>query len=214
MSRYGMTIDLDRCVGCRACAVACTMHNGLPKDVRWSGVKEQESGVFPAVSVDYLPTLCMHCTDAPCVEICPTGASYITDEGVVLVDQETCIGCGSCTTVCPYDARTVLGDVVSNHGADGPVAHEELVFGDHMANTAEKCTFCYGKVGKGEEPACVTTCPAHARRFGDLEDAASDVAKLSKDASAKVLLAGKETKPSVYYLSKKGLDIDGLFAEA
>lgn len=211
MSRYGMTVDIDRCVGCRACSVACTLHNGLPKDMRWSSVLEQESGVFPAVDVSYLPLLCMHCENAPCVEVCPTGASFKTDEGVVLTDPEICIGCGSCVTACPYGARTILSEVTSNHGAEGPVAHEELAFGNHKANVAEKCTFCYGRVENDSEPICVTTCPAHARRFGDLDDESSEVAQLAASADAKQLLESEGTKPSVYYLSKKGVDIDGIF---
>lgn len=211
MSRYGMTIDLDRCVGCRACVVACTIHNGLPKGVRYGVVLEQESGTFPQVTVDYLPTLCMHCANAACLEVCPTGATYRTDEGIVAIDAQKCIGCKACMAACPYDARQMLETVESNH-ADGPTAYEEEVFPALVPNTVMKCTFCKDRLAQGELPICVATCPAHARAFGDLDDPESAVSKAIAAGNPQTLLADEETEPSVFYLSRKGVNIDAIFA--
>lgn len=185
------------------------MHHGLPKDARYSFVSEQESGVFPEVKVDYLPHACMQCVDPLCLSVCPTGATYQTDEGVVLVDQETCIGCQSCMTACPYGARTLVSAIESNH-SDGVTAYEEAVFPYHKANTVEKCTFCYDRVSLGEPPVCVATCPAHARRFGDLDDSSSDVAKALAEGNAHVVYEAENLQVSVYYLYEKSFDIDAL----
>lgn len=209
MTHYGMTIDLDRCVGCRACSVGCTMHNGLSKNVRYSFVNEQESGAFPDVKVDYLPHACMQCVDALCMAACPTGATYQTDEGVVLVDPETCIGCQSCVTACPYGARTLVSELEPNH-EEGETAYEEAVFPYHKANTVEKCTFCYDRVTLGEQPVCVATCPAHARRFGDLDDPGSDVAKIVAEGNAHTVFESNNMALSVYYTYEKDIDIDAL----
>lgn len=209
MSHYGMTIDLDRCVGCRACSVGCTMHNGLPKNVRFSYVNEQESGTFPDVKVDYLPHACMQCVDPICMSVCPTGATYQTEEGVVLIDQEVCIGCESCVTACPYGARKLMVEVEPNHD-EGMTAYEETVFSYHKANTTGKCTFCYDRVAQGELPVCVATCPAHARRFGDLDDPESDVAKALADGNAHTIFEGQNMQTSVYYIYEGDLDIDAM----
>jgi len=205
-----MTIDLDRCVGCRACTVACVIHNGLPKDVRYSYVVERESGVFPQVTVDYLPVLCMHCANPVCVEMCPTGATYKTDEGIVVVNAEKCIGCGACVSACPYGARCMLEDIVSNHGGD-PTAYENVVFATLTPGTVQKCTFCEGRLKDGEEPICVATCPANARVFGDLDDPESGVSQAMASKTTTALLASAGTEPSVFYLTEKPLDIDALF---
>ena len=210
MTRYAMTINLDRCVGCGACSVACTLHHGCPKDVRFCWVSEKEQGSYPNVSVDYLPHACMQCKNAPCLAVCPTGATYTADDGVILVDADVCIGCKSCMAACPYGARTLLTEVASNH-TDGPTAYEDAVFGLHTAGTVEKCDFCYGRRAEGELPICVATCPANARRFGDLDDPSSEVAQLVASGKAHTLLENEKTEPSVFYVYEGNLDIDGIF---
>lgn len=214
MTRYGMVINLDRCIGCRACSVGCAVSRGLPAGDRWSSVKEYVTGTFPNLEITYLPTLCMQCENPSCLEVCPTGATVKGDDGVVTVDAATCIGCGTCQTACPYGARSIVTKVESNHGADGPTAHEEHHFVTHLANTAEKCTFCADRREKGEEVLCVKTCVADARVFGDLDDANSDVSKALAAAGSKaqVLLESAGTSPSVYYLYSGKNKLDDAFA--
>lgn len=210
MTRYGMTINLDRCVGCHACSVSCAINHGLPKDVRWSSVKEAEAGTFPSVESVSLPTLCMHCKRPLCLASCPTGATYQTEEGIVLIDQETCIGCGTCVQACPYGARHLVGELRGNHDDGALTAFEEHVYAAHKASTAEKCTFCVDRLENGEQPACVATCQAHARLFGDLDDPTSDVAVAAADKRARTPLAGENTEPSVLYLYSGSIDLDNL----
>lgn len=211
MTRYGMVINLDRCIGCYACATACTIHHGLPKDVRWSHVYELTKGTFPDVATMFLPTLCMQCEKPLCVAACPTGASYIGDDGIVKIDLEKCIGDGACVEACPYKARVVVGDIVSNHEGAEPNVYEQHVFPGHISQVAEKCTFCSDLLEKGEEPWCVRTCMSDARIFGDLDDPNSEVAKAVAGKDVKVLLGDKGTNPSVYYINTSRISVDEAF---
>ena len=107
MARYGMLINTKKCVGCSACRIACQMKNHLETGESFIKYHEIETGEYPNVYNEIVPTQCMHCEDAPCAAVCPTHATYITDSGVVLVDAEKCIGCKYCMAACPYDARIV-----------------------------------------------------------------------------------------------------------
>ena len=212
MTRYGMVINLDRCVGCHACSTACTIHHGLPKDVRWSDVCELTEGVYPDLATMFLPTLCMQCSKPMCVAACTTGATYQDEDGVVVIDADKCDGCGACVDACPYHARTVVGGVASNHAEGGPTAYESQVFPAHVAGVVEKCTFCADCREQGEDPWCVKTCVSNARTFGDLDDPESEVAKLAASENAHVLLEAEGTEPAVYYLSTSRIAIDDTFA--
>lgn len=108
MARYGMLINTKKCVGCYACRVACQMVNGLESDEAFIKFDEMEQGVYPNVYAEVVPVQCMHCEDAPCEAVCPTHATYTTDSGVVLVDEERCIGCKYCMAACPYGAASRL----------------------------------------------------------------------------------------------------------
>ena len=130
MTRWGMVIDLARCVGCNACTVACKIENGTPPDHYWARVYTEETGTFPDVKTTYVPALCNHCADAPCVTVCPTGASHQRDDGIVLVNQDTCIGCRACMMACPILAASLLmaGCVVPPVASpQGPTAEEDLI---------------------------------------------------------------------------------------
>ena len=108
MARYGMVFDLKRCIGCNACVIGCKQENSLPDGVFFTRTLSEEYGVYPAVNRVYIPTLCNHCEDAPCEKVCPSGATYTRPDGIVMVDPEKCIGCGSCAVACPYDQRSEM----------------------------------------------------------------------------------------------------------
>lgn len=186
MPRYAMAIDLSLCVGCAACAVACKMENEVPPGVFNLWIREREIGTYPDLAVEFRPEQCLHCENPPCVPVCPTGASYQTQEGLVLVDPKKCIACAACIAACPYDARYL-----------------------HPAGYVSKCTFCAHRIEQGRLPACVETCPTFCRTFGDLDDPESPVSRALKEAErVDVLRPELGTKPKLFYLnapSKKGL---------
>lgn len=198
--RYGMVIDLKRCVGCKACTLACKVQNGTPRGVFWQRVVQKEIGKWPNANRVYLPTACMHCENAPCVDVCPTGASYKRSDGIVAVDYDKCMGCRYCETACPYGARTFI-DALRGYFPQGLTPYEQVMYAKHQVGVEEKCNFCMDLVAGGEEPACVNTCIAHARYFGDLDNPNSDVAKLIVQRRGYQLLPELGTNPSVYYLS-------------
>ena len=206
MTRYGMAIDLSRCIGCNTCAVACKVSNNLPKDVWWNVVHTEgrdfadtSKGTYGGeMQLSWLPVNCMHCENAVCEEVCPTGATVKRDEGIVTVDEETCIGCKSCMEACPYDVRRLI--------ENEPEYYLELPIGDpaaksHKGGTVEKCDFCAGRIDRGEKPACMELCPGRARYWGDLDDPESEVSQFLSGRNATVLLEEEGTSPSVYYVS-------------
>lgn len=200
--RYGMVIDLNRCTGCHACAMACKAQNGTPPSVWWSKVLEREIGTYPNCKVIYEPVLCMHCENAPCVKVCPTGASFKRSDGIVEMDYDKCVGCRYCEIACPYDARTFLHSIEPCYPDSGLTPYEEMMYQKHQDGVEEKCNFCKELVEKGEDPACVQTCPAYARHFGDLDDPTSEVSSLISDKQGYQLLPELGTGPSVFYLPK------------
>ena len=116
--RYGMVIDLKKCVGCMACTVACKAENQTRPGIFWNIVKDQEFGEYPMVTRVFLPTPCMHCKEAPCVKVCPTGASHQREDGIVIIDDDKCIGCKYCIEACPYGARYFNGDPSGYFGTE------------------------------------------------------------------------------------------------
>ena len=197
MARYGMTIDLARCVGCYSCAMACKAENTTSSGVWWNKVLSIEEGEYPK------PTsaiACMHCDNAPCVAVCPVGATYRRADGIVIQDKDKCIGCQRCIAACPYGARSFLDTYRSYYPDQGPSPQERFGAALHKAGTVEKCGFCAHLVDAGQEPACVQACPASARAFGDLDDRNSVVAKAIAVRKGEQLQADKGTRPKVYYL--------------
>ncbi|CAM3364123.1 4Fe-4S dicluster domain-containing protein [Hydrogenibacillus schlegelii] len=178
MARYGMLIDLTKCAGCMACTVSCQLQNDLPPEVHFIKFYQQEYGTFPVVSLVNIPVQCQHCEKPPCVYNCPTGASYIADGGVVLLNESKCIGCKYCMTSCPYNAR---------------VLNEET-------HTPMKCIFCFDHVKEGEQPMCVQTCLGEARVFGDLDDPESELNKQINEKKARPLRPDLGTKPKIFYV--------------
>lgn len=195
-----MVIDLAKCIGCHACSMACKAENGTPPGVWWGKVVIDEVGAYPNTRLTFTPLLCMHCKNAPCVQVCPTGASYKRPDGIVAVDYDKCIGCRYCMAACPYGARTFVNEIRPYYPDRGFTPYEQQMYQNHRAGVVEKCNLCMQRVDKGLEPACVATCPAYARVFGDLDDPNSEVSKLIAERRGVQLLADLGTDPSVYYL--------------
>ncbi|MCL6500207.1 MAG: 4Fe-4S dicluster domain-containing protein, partial [Firmicutes bacterium] len=139
LRRWAMVIDLRRCVGCNACTVACKQENATPPGVYWSKVLQYETGSYPNARLRLLPMLCMHCRQAPCLEACPTGASYRHPSGAVLVEETRCIGCRYCIMACPYDARSYnVAEPEPYHAGHGLTPYEQVGYGSHVRGSVEK----------------------------------------------------------------------------
>lgn len=180
--RWAMVVDLRKCIGCQACTVACSMENQPPIGqfrtiVSQYEVKNADKPDDPAAYF-MLPRLCNHCDNPPCVPVCPVQATYQQEDGVVLIDNERCVGCGYCVQACPYDARFI---------------NEET-------KTADKCTFCYHRVSVGLLPACVESCVGGARVFGDVLDPNSEVSRLIDENDIRVLRPEMGTGPHNFYI--------------
>ena len=205
MPRYGMVIDLKRCYGCYACMMACKVKNHTPPGVFWARVLKGEEGTFPNTVRQALPILCNQCEEPSCVEVCPTGATYQQDDGIVVVDKDKCMGCKSCLMGCPYGARYSVEKWESYFPEGLPLSeYEEFCKQkweeDSGVGVATKCDFCKDRIPKGQDPACVEACAAHARVFGDLDDPNSEVSILIKRHRGQTLNPELGNKPKVYYL--------------
>lgn len=161
-----------------SCQVTCKVENSVPFDDFRARVNIAERGTYPDVKRNFLPMLCNHCTKAPCIEVCPVKASYKREDGVVLIRDERCIGCGYCVQACPYNARYL----------------------DPNLHVAQKCTFCVHRIDNGLPPACVHNCMGKARIFGDLNDPNSEVSKLLNSVPTQVLKPEMGTHPNVFYI--------------
>jgi len=198
-----MLIDLSRCVGCNACSVACKASNATPEGVHFTHVDKVESGKYPNTVTLFFPRACMHCENAPCVTVCPTHASYKRSDGIVMVDESKCIGCRYCIAACPYGARTYVKEIKSYYGNSSSNSFEQTGYSEYTIGTVSKCELCSKRVDQGYQPACVQTCPAVARKFGDLDDPNSDISKLISSSDAVQLLPELGTNPSFYYILPK-----------
>lgn len=199
--KYGMAINVDRCIGCGRCIDGCKRENNVPDEPfyfrTWieryviaengevtvdspNGGKDgfknnvQEKNVLRTF---FIPKICNQCHNPPCVQVCPVGATYKTEDGVILVDEKYCIGCRYCIQACPYGAR----------------------FLNPKTRVADKCTFCYHRIVKGMPPVCVEVCPAQARVFGDLSKIASPLSRFIRMNKIMVLKPNLNTEPKVFY---------------
>ena len=176
--RWGMLIDLRKCIGCQACTAACKFENNIPVGVFRTWVPDVELGTFPDTKRAFLPRLCNHCERPSCIEVCPAGATWQRQDGIVEIDYDRCWGCGSCVNACPYDAR----------------------FLNPVTKTADKCTFCSQRVDQGLLPACVETCVGGARQFGDLNDRNDPVTRQILGGAVQQLKPGTGNEPRVFYI--------------
>ena len=203
---YGMGIQVDKCIGCGRCVEACKAENDVPREPfyfrTWveryvfdndgevtvdspeGGIRgflpgEEDGEVLRAF---FVPKLCNQCDSPPCVQVCPVGATFKTEDGVILIDTDYCIGCRYCIQACPYGARYL----------------------DQRTKTADKCTFCYHRITKGQLPACVEVCPTEARVFGELKERASPLRRMMRMSQIQVLKPSMNTEPKVYYTNLDG----------
>ncbi|HEX9208308.1 MAG TPA: 4Fe-4S dicluster domain-containing protein [Steroidobacteraceae bacterium] len=207
---YGMGVDVDKCIGCNRCVEACKAENGVPEEpfffrtwieryeIRADGevtvkgistltpeqrLAAQDEPIDPSVvRTFFVPKLCNQCAHPPCVQVCPVGATFQTKDGVVLVDEDRCIGCRYCIQACPYGARYL----------------------NPRTRTADKCTFCYHRITQGLLPACVEVCPTEARIFGDLRAKADRLVSFQRDNVIGVLKPDLNTEPKVRYANLDG----------
>ncbi len=198
--KWGMVIDLKRCIGCYACQLSCKAEHGTPPGVFFARVLKVEEGQYPSARNLFLPVLCNHCENAPCVDACPTGASFKWEDGTVDIDHDKCVGCKTCMMACPYDNRYYHGESQGYYPGQGLTAYEKARVSRHQEDVVMKCDFCRERRLAGKLPACVTNCPTVARIFGDLDDATSEVSRLIKERGGFPLHPELGTKPSVYYL--------------
>jgi molybdopterin-containing oxidoreductase family iron-sulfur binding subunit len=174
--RWGMVIDRARCVGCRACMVACKAENHTPPGVAYNVVLEEEGGQYPHVSRRFTSRPCMQCRQSSCTSVCPTGATYHRADGIVAVDYDRCIGCRYCISACPYGARcfdyghNYQTDLTPHERQPSPEYGENRprLKGQSPIGNVRKCTFCLHRLAKGLNPACAETCIGRAIHFGDL----------------------------------------------
>ncbi|MFC1910538.1 4Fe-4S dicluster domain-containing protein, partial [Chloroflexota bacterium] len=177
MARYGMVIDLKRCVGCDTCTMACKAANATTRGILWNRVLKYESGKYPYSKLNFLPMLCMHCKEPECEKVCPTGATSKRADGIVVVDNDKCIGCQYCMLACPYASRYYFNKV-NTYYPKHITPFEEIGYKKHKLGTVEKCDFCAERLERGEDPSCVVSCTGHARYFGDLDKPDSEVSLL------------------------------------
>lgn len=202
MTKWGVAIDLEQCIGCDSCSIVCQQVHG--PESNWRVV--YDLGIRPGSDMARLslPMSCMHCANAPCVEVCPTTASFMRPDGIVGLDYDKCIGCGYCIMACPYDARVLspLGKIALREGGSSNSAVE----------IATKCTMCVPKIDRGmaaggrpgvdavATPECVVTCSAKALTFGDLNDPESPISQLLRRRKPRRLLEELGTDPSIHFL--------------
>ena len=179
--RYGIVIDLERCVGCHTCTIACMTENDLTQGsgivVKTIGGKDRDTpeGRHPDLHMHFLPILCMHCANAPCIEACPSDAIYQRPDGIVLIDEKACDGCFNCVSSCP-------------HG---------VIVTDEKKESVWKCDMCVSRVDEGLEPFCVLCCEGEAMFFGDLNDPESSISKMISVCGSQTLM--NETDLAVWY---------------
>lgn len=215
--RWAMVIDQSKCVGCEQCTLACQANNDVSPDIAWTRVEKAK----PVNGQDmYLPVQCMHCADAPCVTVCPVGASYQRSDGIVMMDYDRCIGCRYCELSCPYGARSFNWQDFDGDNPAVPAWGQPEV-PRRPRGVVEKCSFCVQRIDRGlafgltpgvdqaATPACVVACTKKARIFGDLNDPESEVSRLLAANPHFRLREDLGTEPRIFYLPPQHVGEEG-----
>lgn len=228
-ANFGMAIDVGACIGCRRCQHACILENNIPDEpsnMHWIDVYQMENST-PVTAVENIPPVdavidyekspiedhwylsfnCFHCENPPCTKVCPTGATYKDEDGIVLINYDICIGCRYCIAACPYNARRfnwwqpkLLPSRISPIDGSVVVLNEEVPLRER--GVTEKCTFCVHRVRDGLKPRCVEVCPVRARHFGDLSDPESEVSRIVKHERTLRIRESLGTQPKLYYFTR------------
>jgi molybdopterin-containing oxidoreductase family iron-sulfur binding subunit len=222
-----MIIDLQRCVGCGGCSIACKNENNVPDGIYWSNKITETSGTFPDVLYHYIPTLCNHCANAPCARGCPTKAMHKLENGITMHDPDKCIGCKYCEFNCPYgviyfnwraphqfwrQSEQLIKGVTSAPAEEAKKVNTKVLPyynserdatlpGIRPKGVVEKCTFCDHRVKRNLLPYCVVACPADARIFGDIQDPNSEVSQLLGKFRHFRLREQLGTEPHIFYIN-------------
>lgn len=224
MTTHVFGIDLERCIGCYACTMACKQQNNPDDDMHWNAVYEPDGstnvefahppaehlayGVFPESDrkppqgwddielAEHVPIACQHCDNAPCTKACPVEATYTREDGIVMMDYDKCIGCRYCMAACPYNVRVFNWESPDTETEVGPVESRDR-------GVVEKCNWCVHRLDKGLDPACVEACPEGARMIGDLDDPDSKLVHYIEEFKWEKLLENFGTDPKVYYFTEE-----------
>ena len=213
--RWGMAIEQKRCIGCNACVLACKAEHFLPPEILWNRVLISETGKYPTVNKVIFNVRCNQCAEPKCVDVCPTGATHQREDGIVIIDEEACVGCRYCMIACPYQARSFYEDADAEYfPGQGLTEHEKVgkTLYPHEVGVVQKCGFCKERIDEGlakglqpgvdreASPACVISCPTKAMHFGDLDDPSSEINRLIKEKKGKAFHPEYDTQPSIYYI--------------
>jgi dimethyl sulfoxide reductase iron-sulfur subunit len=208
---WGMVINLDKCIGCEYCMRTCCANNDVNPDKPWNIVVEEKTSTGQTF---YFSRPCLHCQNAPCIEVCPVKATYHREDGLVMMDYDRCIGCRYCQVACPYDARRFNWKPYTEPNPYVPTYGTPQVE-RRPRGVVEKCTFCVQRIDLGLEsgkipgedpeatPACVGICPVGARVFGNLKDPSSQIFQLIEENPTIRLNEELGAEPSVYYIPPK-----------
>ncbi len=201
MARYGIVVDLNRCVGCMTCVVNCKEENLTRPGVWWNQILQVENA--DTQRIVYVRYACMHCEDPPCVKACPNEAIYKRPDGIVLVDKSKCAGAMECVEACPYGVIVMTPDKEYFAGQEALQKTELSAHRVHPPGKASMCTLCFHRIDEGLQPICVAGCPSRAMVFGDLDDPESPIQE--KRERSEPLQASAGSKPKVTYVFPSGL---------